>query len=343
MMKIFHLLKSGAGTTRTTLAILRQLSIQKKFLRQHIQPILDKALQKNDGSLEMGDIDKINHYYGLAVPAILGEAFCRLHGKHMNETERWAATCQGAMTGLFDDFFDKQYLSDEAVKALLVSNHHASHIKSNEKLFNLFYSKVLQCSPGPEQVRQTLTEVYEAQVLSKKQTSQILTEAEITAITLLKGGTSLLFYRSVFLPAITDKEKKLHYELGGIMQLCNDIFDVYKDREANIQTLITTATHILPVRKLFLEKLAVCFESAQQQGLIKKNVLQFLSLLSLGIFSRALVCLDQLRENETFTGHQFKVNAYSRKQLICDMDTGRNKLISARYHMQLMTLAGKYA
>jgi hypothetical protein len=55
--------------------------LPKKHLQQNILPLLNVAKQSNDGSLDESDFKKITHYYGLAVPAILGEAFCALHGR----------------------------------------------------------------------------------------------------------------------------------------------------------------------------------------------------------------------------------------------------------------------
>src|SRR5450432_2616068 len=82
--------------------ILRNLEKQKKFIRNNIGPTLESARRTNDGSLDENDFRKITRYYGLAVPAILGESFCVLRGEKMTVKERMAGTCQGAMTGLFD-------------------------------------------------------------------------------------------------------------------------------------------------------------------------------------------------------------------------------------------------
>jgi hypothetical protein len=98
-------------------SVIRQLHTQRKFISDEIAPILKDARRHNDGTLDETDFKKITHYYGWAVPAILGAAFCELRGTEMSVEERWASTCQGAMTGLFDDFFDKDYMADEFVRA----------------------------------------------------------------------------------------------------------------------------------------------------------------------------------------------------------------------------------
>jgi hypothetical protein len=335
-MPVIHLISSWLNCFSTIDTIYKNLSVQNKFIKLHIRPILTDALKTNDGSLEPSDLTKITSYYGLAVPAILGEAFCLLHGKKMTPNERWASTAQGAMTGLFDDFFDKEYLPKEKINQLMQPGDPGDNTKSNEKLFSLFYKKVLDVSVDPAAVQNALKLVYDAQVESKKQLEPAIRETEIELITFFKGGTSLLFYRTVFSPAINIQEEKLLYSLGGLMQLCNDIFDVYKDRESQVKTLVTETKHIALIREQFQVSLSTLFEMAYRCDYPHERVRKFLSVLSLGIFSRALVCLDQLHANEMTTGGQFMVGTYSRAALICDMDTAKNKIRSLRYHRMLM-------
>ena len=295
-------------------------------------------MQQNDGSLDETDIRKITHYYGLAVPAVLGEAFCILRGNPMTTTERWAATSQGAMTGLFDDFFDKQFLSDEAVEKMMQDEATSKPGQSNESLFNIFYRKALDTVPDKKAMQSALGKVYEAQVNSKKQQESDCSLSFIHDTTFFKGGTSLLFYRTAFQPLPSENETDLLYKLGGIMQLANDIFDVYKDRENGTRTLVTEAVHIDVITNLLTSQLAGCFKQSVETGFPQKNTKQFLSILSLGVFSRALVCLEQLKGLEANTGNCFQVHQYARKQLICDMDTLLNILRSAAYHKQVMKL-----
>jgi hypothetical protein len=99
--------------------ITRQLDQQKKFLRRHVNPVLSKAKQPYDGSHDDHDFFKINSYYGLAVPAILGEALAILHQVPFSNRSRECITAQGAMTGLFDDFFDQGMLCNSAFAALM--------------------------------------------------------------------------------------------------------------------------------------------------------------------------------------------------------------------------------
>ncbi len=328
-MSFTHKFYKGICLPGNIYRVIKQIAIQKKFMEANTDAILLNAMKSNDGSLDQNDLKKINQYYGLAVPAILGEAFCALRGIKMSDAERWSSTSQGAMTGLFDDFFDKDYMADDAVEKMINTENSTFHNRSNQQLFDLFYKKALNHSPDKILVKETLLNVYKAQVASKKQTGHSIPFEELLDITFQKGGSSVIFYRSAFSPAASTEELKLLYNLGGLMQLANDIFDVYKDREAGIKTLITETKSIKEIQIFFKNRLHEYFLNAFETSFPKKNVKRFLSIISIGVYSRCIVCLDHLLKNEIETGNEFDVHKYSRKQLICDMDKKSNMIRSA--------------
>ncbi|MEO6542369.1 MAG: hypothetical protein ABIN74_15310, partial [Ferruginibacter sp.] len=199
------------------------ISKQKSFIKKHIEPKLEKAKKLSDGSLDENDLKKITGYYGLAVPAILGEAFCALRGKPMTDKERMASTCQGAMTGLGDDFFDKQRLSAQGVKDFIEKPELFTGNTASEKLFLDFYKTALANAPQPAHMQQQIYKVFQAQLLSKQQDSPGLSYEIIKDITVRKGAESLFYYRTAFEHPLKKGEEKMLYSLGGLMQLSNDI------------------------------------------------------------------------------------------------------------------------
>ena len=319
-------------TAQLPISVISKINRQKKFIQINISPFLEEANKTKDDSLDENDFKKTTGYYGLAVPAILGEAFCILRGTTMTEQERLAATCQGAMTGLGDDFFDKQRLSDEAVKDFVSAPEKITGNSASEKLFLYFYKTALTNAPDQEQMQQQLLKVYYAQLMSKQQRGGVLDHESIKDITLRKGAESLLFYRTAFKHPIVKGEEKMLYCLGGLMQLSNDIFDVYDDRLNGIDTLLTTTKKINEVRVLFIALMRLGFEAAYKTKYPRDNIKRFINLISISIFSRCLVCLDQLEKNEKKTNGVFSPALYKRKDLICDMDTVINKLRSVKYH-----------
>jgi hypothetical protein len=326
--------QTALALPRLLFNILAALKVQRSFLQENILPLVQEAIASGDRSVDEADRKKIKDYYGLAVPAILGEAFCALRGTNMSRRERMASTCQGAMTGLFDDFFDEQDLPEAALEALL-EGQHAKEDSSNEKLFLHFYNTALGNCIDPGSMKRRLWQVYEAQVESKKQAgNNHLSKNEIQDITIRKGAYSLLFYRAAFDHALSPAEEAMLYQVGALMQLCNDVFDVYKDQQQGIATLVTTAGNIGTVRSLFLSMLEEAKTLALKSGYPEAAVQQYWRRLSIAVFSRSLVCLDQLEAREKLSGGTFTPADYHRKDLICDMELAVNKWRAVKYYVR---------
>lgn len=325
------------NAAKTILSLLSSVKKQHRFIATELGEILAAAKKTNDGSLDASDFKKITHYYGLAVPAILGDSICALRGFNMTRTERLALTYQGAMTGLFDDFFDKFDMSEEQVKAFMEKPDELKGDNSAEKLFLIFYKNALLNAHDPILVSKYLRQVYQAQIESKKQSTPGLSEKEILDITLKKGGVSVLFYRASMSHSFTEGEEYALHNMGGLMQFGNDIFDIYKDRNSNIQTIPTTAKKIDLVRQLFTEQMSKSFTLTKQLSYKSKNKKNYLHLVAMSLCSRCFVCLDQLKMNESATNSVFMPEKYSREQLVCDMDKRKNKIKTINYFLKQRT------
>jgi len=160
-----------------------------------------------------------------------------------------------------------------------------------------------------------------------------LSENEILDITLKKGGVSVLFYRASMSHSFMEGEEEALNEMGGLMQFGNDIFDIYKDRISNIQTILTTAKKIEIVRQLFTNQMNKSFALTEQLSYKAKDKKKYLSLVTMSLCSRCFVCLDQLKMNEKATNFVFMPEKYTREQLVCDMDKGNNKLKTIKYFL----------
>jgi len=318
----------------TAAALLRFRKTQINFINTQIVKDLEIAEKTNDGSLDKDDFKKMTRYYGLAIPAILGESIAALRGKTLSDRERFALTYLGAVTGLFDDFFDKHNLADEKIRMLFEHPDQLTPENSNEKLFLDFYNRALTYVDDPKFLLHYLRKVYDAQIESKKQTVPGLSKEEILRITLHKGAVSVLSYRAAMGQPFLPGEEDALYKMGGLMQFGNDIFDVYKDRNGGIHTLLTTTKKINDVRDIFTETKNESFHSITQLNFKKRDIKKYLRIMSLCLCCRCYVCLDQLESKEVKTGNEFKPGEYSRQDLVCDMEKKINLWRSMQYHLK---------
>lgn len=312
-------------------SLWRSFERQKQFLKVTLTHDIEQSKRENDNTLSDRDYKKMTGYYGFAVPALLGEGFCMLRGRSMSAKERLAITYLGALTGLFDDFFDEQKIPEEHIMEMIIHADERLANNSNERLFVKFCQIALENAEDADLVKNVAYKVFDAQVLSRKQKLSSTKPEEVKDITFKKGGLSLLFYRSIFKDQIHENEEKMLCYLGGIGQLENDIFDIYKDSQQGIRTLATLTNKIDDLRKVYVDLMGQTFELVRQTPYSTANKNKFLHFISL-IICRGFVCLDFLEENEPRTDHQFIINKYEKKDLICDMGKVSNTVKLFNYY-----------
>ena len=314
----------------TYYTLYRDVRRQKRYVQKVIEPIIAEAILNNDGTLDTDDFEKIRKYYAFGVPAIVGEGICTLRGWSMNERERKASTFQGALTGLYDDFFDKTHIRSAEIKKMMADPEGFDASTSLENLFIKFLIKVHDNLYHKKFFNNRFDQVYNAQTESRKQVSDELSFEALQEITFRKGGHSLLFYRSIFEHDLREGEEEALYHAGALMQLGNDIFDVYEDERQQIKTLLTSTKEIEQVRQLFNGQLDKTVSLFRDTAFKPKNIERYLRKFVLGI-SRCFVCLDQLEKLQEMTGGQFSPSKYSRNELICDMEKPGNIVRSLRW------------
>ena len=324
-VSISHLL----AAPRLILSLKARSRRQHRFLEQTIFGELTRWIESNDGTLSERDFKKIRTYYGNAVTSILGEAFCTLRGRSMSPEERQQLTYMGAFTGLFDDLFDHGEATDAHILEMVNDPDPMRARNDRERLFVLLYQKALG-GHNTEAVQHRLREVFEAQVLSRKQRNPDLDQEQIWNITRQKGGASLLFYRSAFSQPLIKAEEDMLFTLGGLGQLENDIFDVYKDHLEGINTLMTTTSDVRSVRDRYLSEYRSVMTLLKATDFSAGNKKQFGHLVKL-IAARGLVCLDHLAEAQRQSHGEFLIKEYAREQLICDMEERSNQRKLLRY------------
>ncbi len=312
--------------------LARDVRRQKKFVQAVLEPMIREAAINNDGSLDEEDFKKIRSYYGFGVPAIVGEGFCTLRGKPMLERERFTSTYQGALTGLYDDFFDKTHIDPEGIRKMMDDPSGFPASSSLEQLFTTLLTKVHEGLYDKDLFNRTFDQVFLAQAESSKQAGSELSIEEIKDISFRKGGYSLLFYRSIFSHELIEGEEEALYNAGSLMQLGNGIFDVYDDERQHIKTLLTVCRTMNDVRAIFRDQMEKSIRLIRKSAYMDKDKSGYLHKFVLAI-SRCFVCMDQLESLQQKTGGEFIPSEYSRNELVCDMEKPANMLRSIKYYV----------
>tara|TARA_R100000935_G_C2819798_1_gene159173 strand:+ start:109 stop:1140 length:1032 start_codon:yes stop_codon:yes gene_type:complete len=307
---------------------------QKSFIKKNLSPILNSSIETNDGSLSKADLKKITDYYALGVPGFLGASFGRLRGKALSESERLVMTYLGGISGLLDDLFDDPHKEWSHLEKFILNPDSLRPKNSFEALGLQLYLKGLDKASKPEKLKQKALEVFQTEKESISQQGKEISKEKIKQLTFLKGGNSFLFYRLCMEHPLEAAEEKLIYQAGGLMQMGNDIFDIWEDTQQGIQTLATYSQNIHELTTDFINELNLVVNYAHSTNFPIKNILQFIDFILLGI-SRVLVCLDQFKELQDSEASLFQPEKYTRKQLICDMELFRNRKAAIKHYLRL--------
>lgn len=276
------------------------------FWQNTLQEIPD--LKTIEGPLQR----RIAHY--LHANAITTQWFSILHHKVITQTERAAGYYLAIATPIADYLVDKESLTLEHVQGLLKGSYAHPFDRIAQELYRLAKLNNANRDHFDAYLHATLL----AQARSQRQNSAMISSADLRSITWNKGGYALLLYRSALDVPISNSEEEAVYQLGGLMQLHNDIFDLFRDIQEKITTIPSSTAHIFQLRQLFEEEIEKTIQYFRSLPLGEKALLRFLLLLHLAV-GTGFICLQQYALLEEKYG-RFDPASLSRDELICDMD-----------------------
>ncbi len=150
--------------------------------------------------------------------------------------------------------------------------------------------------------------------------------------TAIKGGYSVLLFRRVLAHPLSATEQDALYQFGFLIQLCDDIFDIWHDRQACITTVATALTEkneVALLQQLFEDQVVIVKQAfhhiqpdaAANRGPYGLAVIHF-------IISITRVCLqhyaDLLKKHGTLP-------LDNRHVLVMDMERWKNRTRAAYY------------
>lgn len=275
---------------------------------------------------------RISQYTSLS--CITNSWFITLRGSHPSEKETKAALYVGAITPLLDDMTDSLGKTSTEIRQIISEQQATAHQVEIKLITYLFNQMKEYCS---EDFHRTFDQVLLAQDESIVQTQQaILSHQKIIDITQRKGGLATLIYRQILNNPFDKLEEQAIMTLGFLLQIINDIFDIYKDSQNSQQTLATKTDDIVNLYSFFLERENEFLSEWSQLEYPNKNKLKSLREITV-ILGRGHVCFNQLIKLQKLNDNIFSIESFERKELICDMEKVSNIYRAARYSSDIMS------
>jgi hypothetical protein len=259
---------------------------------------------------------------------VLVEWYALLLGRGFTENQRHITMYLCAITPVFDDLIDEYAYEEEDVYRLC--NRQAKEGNILEMLCLHFYEE-LKKRTNKEILNPYFQKVLDYQLRSRAQINGTLSDELLREIMYAKGGYSVLYFKSISDDnGVQAHEERAFFNIGALIQYTNDLFDVHKDLQANIQTLPNKAFDIPTLRADFehflRETIVLCYQLPYSRLRIRCFLLSCMI-----IYSRALVCFDQFEALQKKSNNVFTPQDYPRKWLICDMEKIKNLWSSFMY------------
>ncbi len=297
--------------------------LKKKVLTGLVKELNHQIENAGFGPLSSKTEKRIYGY--LIQSTFTNEWFSLLRGKPLTLIEKNAALYIGALTPLVDDLMDEKHYSENVFFQMESGNLVPS--TSEEFAVVYCYRRLLDIVKNQAFFKESTIQVARAQQESHKQ-NQALSFDELERITRLKGGWATLYYRSILEHPVSVEEKECILDLGEILQLVNDAFDVYKDFHKKTYTLPLLMKNPYLFKQLLEDKTQAFITQYQNLNYGSRGIKQSLLAILL-VVSRGEVCLNQhihvFRQKGT---PSFQVDDYTRKELVCDMEMPQNFLKS---------------
>ena len=294
----------------------------KKIVKELNQTLADQGY-----TLEQNTAKRINIY--IVFSGLTTNWFCQLRGHKTSPKEKLLTLYLATIIPLLDDLTDDLKIKSLDIIKDLKNNTNEIH-PTMPAIRYLYYKLIDNCSDR-------FVSTFHQALLVQDQSIMQFDANEIDApqlkeITYKKGGISTFLFRLILDNPIIENEEKTIYELGYLLQLVNDMLDVYKDHINKQQTLFTNALSLEGCVKEFHDSLRKITKGISSLNYKHKDIKKALGQMSL-ITSMGKVCIEQLLKCQSSTNGTFNIDQYERKQLICDMDTLSNKLKSFKFSL----------
>ncbi len=193
-------------------------------------------------SLTSKEKRRLKHYfYGTTY---LSAVFCILRGRTRTRREKHLFTNLAALAYFFDDLVDAFRGNDDSGILWQDNPEEYGHTADPRGLALHFLQNVYRELPPGDlaQFKDFMHRVFNVEVTKviEKNNSNDLNDCnDLISITSEKGGYSVLMFRRILSNPLSLEEQEALFQFGYFVQLCDDIFDLWHDRQAGTATLAT--------------------------------------------------------------------------------------------------------
>lgn len=260
----------------------------------------------------------------------INDSFAQLCGRITYREEQRRNKLYFVLSGLYDDMLDQKEASVADVDRMFRDPASFKARNFNEQVLIHVHLTLLNAVSDKKSYQALLNDMHAVQLESLQQFDPNIENDHLISIARRKGGYSLLMCRHYLELPVAKYTDDVWYHLGAVIQLSNDVFDLYKDLQEGIYTYANRATSYQAIQEVYEQEVTALRKSIVAMPVPYFKKLRFSILLSL-IPALGLVALDNLQRLQAGSVQLPAWRNLSRKALIVDMEKPKN-LFSLMVH-----------
>ena len=256
----------------------------------------------------------------------LAAVFCLLRGYSRNGAEKRRYSQLAALACFFDDLADTFRHHDGSAVPPGNPEQYGQAADPGGTAVHLLHTLYRDLPPEnlPE-FKTYLHRVFQLETDGKQQNGQALPLEELQRLTAEKGGCSVLLFRRLLDNSFSETEKEALFQFGALIQLCDDIFDLWFDRQngvATLATLLSEQNNLPLLQQYFNRQTAATIHAFRQTPYPRLHVETALRAVHF-LVSITRVCLDHYRDLQKKRG---TLPLGKRRDMVVDMEQSGNRL-----------------
>ena len=160
-----------------------------------------------------------------------------------------------------------------------------------------------------------------------------MNDETLLSITTRKGGFCLLMCRHYLDTPYLPEADASWYALGGVIQLTNDLYDIYKDLQEEIITLAIRAKQHEAIYVLYHKHAQALNETIRKLPVTQSRKMDLSIILNV-IAAFGYVALDNLKRLQADNTCLPAFETLARKELIIDMEKNANRFKLLKFTYQ---------
>lgn len=303
-----------------------------KYTKQLLKEVKPK-FQNWDVLIDAENQRRMRGY--ILIQTLWTAGFCLLRGERIKGNELKAIVNISALAPLYDDFFDKVEMPSQKIHALVNTPFDYKPDSEIEMLFLEFSKRIHENVHDVPFYLENAKNVFKAQYESKKLVSENLLDRDfVREVAFNKGGKTVICMCNLLNEKLSNEEYKLMHQLGGVAQYLDDIFDLREDYLEGRQTLANPIQNASSLKRSFLDEIKNFKRNLEISAYTKSDKMAFFVPISY-ILGATLLCTRRYELLEQKTNGEFKIEEYSREDLVVDMDLWSNRIKAFKLSLTL--------